>query len=83
MKIITFISLCFALTLHAETPEWSQAIQIFARIAPPQFPAHDFVITSYGAVAGGSHDCTAAIAKAIDACAVAGGGRVMLPVGYF
>jgi hypothetical protein len=54
MKIITLISLCFALTLHAETPEWSQAIQIFARITPPQFPARDFVITRFGAVAGGS-----------------------------
>src|SRR5450432_78669 len=83
MKIITLISLCFALTLHAETPEWSQAIQIFARITPPQFPARDFVITDFGAVAGGSNDCTAAIARAIDACAAAGGGRVVVPAGEF
>jgi polygalacturonase len=83
MKILTLISLCFALTLHAETTEWSEAAQILARITPPQFPARDFVITDFGAVAGGSNDCTAAIAKAIDACAAAGGGRVVVPAGEF
>jgi unsaturated rhamnogalacturonyl hydrolase len=83
MKIITLISLCFALTLHAEKPEWSQTSEMLARMTPPQFPARDFVITDFGAVAGGSNDCTAAIAKAIDACTAAGGGRVVVPAGEF
>lgn len=69
--------------LHAEPPEWKQVPQILSRIIPPQFPSQDFDITEFGAVADGKTDCTAAIAKAIDACVVAGGGRVVVPAGEF
>jgi polygalacturonase len=69
--------------LRAEQAEWAQVPQILARIKAPVFPARDFVITNYGAVAGGTTDCTAAIGKAIDACAGAGGGRVVVPSGEF
>jgi polygalacturonase len=68
---------------RAEQPEWQQVPEILARIIPPEFPARDFVITKYGAVADGQTDCTAAIAKAIDACAEAGGGHVVIPAGEF
>jgi len=69
--------------LRAEQAGWTQVPAILARIHAPWFPARDFVITNYGAVAGGQADCTAAIAKAIDACAGSGGGRVVIPAGDF
>jgi unsaturated rhamnogalacturonyl hydrolase len=62
---------------------WDSVPEILARIKAPQFPDRDFVITQYGAVAGGSNDCTAAIRQAIDACTKAGGGRVVVPDGVF
>lgn len=70
-------------TLRADAPEWQEVPEILSRIVPPQFPARDFDITRFGAVAGGKADCTAAIARAIDACAKAGGGRVVVPAGEF
>jgi polygalacturonase len=69
--------------LHAEQAEWAQVPQILARIKAPVFPARDFVITHYGAMADGKTDCTAAIGMAIAACAKAGGGRVVVPAGEF
>jgi polygalacturonase len=79
-----FLTTLFAtLLLHAEPAEWAQVPGILARIQPPVFPARDFVITNYGAVADGQADCTAAIGKAIDACVKAGGGRVVVPAGEF
>jgi unsaturated rhamnogalacturonyl hydrolase len=64
-------------------PEWSAASNILARIKPPVFPAHEFPITDFGATSDGKSDCTKAIAKAIETCAVAGGGRVVVPAGEF
>ena len=62
---------------------WDDLPAILARIKPPQFPAHDFKITDYGAVTGGAADSTEAIRKAIEACHAAGGGRVVVPAGVF
>lgn len=45
------------------------------------FPEKDFLITKYGAKAGGEKLNTKAIAKAIAACHRAGGGRVVVPKG--
>ena len=45
-----------------------------------KFPQRDFLITDYGAKPDGS-DCTKAIAKAIEDCNSAGGGRVVVPAG--
>ncbi|MEI8121113.1 MAG: glycosyl hydrolase family 28 protein [bacterium] len=42
---------------------------------------HDFNILDYGAVANGSTDDAAAIQRTVDACAEAGGGRVVIPAG--
>jgi polygalacturonase len=56
---------------------------ILARIKPPVFPKRDFIITKYGAKAGIENDSTDAIAKAIDLCSKAGGGRVVVPEGEF
>ena len=83
MKIAALFLSLLTLSLHAETTEWAQVPQILARIVAPTFPARDFDITKFGAVADGKTDCTAAIAKAIDACAGAGGGSVIVPAGEF
>ncbi|HEX3730689.1 MAG TPA: hypothetical protein VHV47_12840, partial [Opitutaceae bacterium] len=66
----------------AATAGWDQAREILDRIHAPEFPARNFAITAYGAVAGGA-DCTAAIAKAVAACHAAGGGHVSVPAGIF
>ena len=84
-KLIALAVACLAstLVLHADAPEWRQVPKILKRIQAPKFPARDFDITQSGAVGDGATDCTAAIAKAIDACAEAGGGRVVVPAGEF
>src|SRR5262249_39843075 len=66
----------------SKASEWSQLPAILARIKAPTFPKREFQITKYGAATDGS-DSTAAIAEAIDACAKAGGGRVVVPAGEF
>ncbi len=71
------------LRLPAATPEWSQVPGILARIVAPTFPARDFVITKFGAVADGTTDASPAIAQAVAACVQAGGGRVVIPAGEF
>lgn len=42
-----------------------------------------FPITDYGAVSGGEFLCTDAIQNAVDACAAAGGGTVLVPAGLY
>ena len=81
--ILGFAISAVAATLYASAPEWNQVPEILARIVPPQFPARNFEITKFGAAGDGQTDCTDAIAKAIDACAEAGGGHVLVPVGDF
>ncbi|HEY4248805.1 MAG TPA: glycoside hydrolase family 88 protein [Lacunisphaera sp.] len=58
---------------------WDALPAMLAKINAPQFPAHDFPITDFGAKPGA--EATTAIAAAIDACAKAGGGRVVVPAG--
>jgi polygalacturonase len=70
-------------TASTENSGWAQVPQILARIKAPAFPARDFDITQYGAVADGATDCTAAFSSAISACNAAGGGRVVVPAGIF
>jgi polygalacturonase len=77
---LAFGTLLIALSAFAADP-WEAVPEILSRIVPPQFPARDFVITKYGAIDGG--DASAAIAKAIDACARAGGGHVIVPKGDY
>ncbi len=72
-----------AFSLQADEPEWKLVPEILQRIVAPQFPYRDFDITKTGAVGDGKTDCTAAIARAINACANAGGGRVLVPAGEF
>jgi len=67
----------------ADDSAWATVPTILARIHAPEFPDKNFVITDYGAVAGGNTDCTDAIRKAIEACNAAGGGHVVVPDGVF
>jgi polygalacturonase len=62
---------------------WAMVPSILARIQPPKFPDRDFDIAKYGAAANGEADCTDAFRRAIEACARAGGGRVLVPAGKF
>ena len=49
----------------------------------PTFPSRNFPITDFGAVGDGQTVATAAIARAIAACAAAGGGHVVIPAGLW
>lgn len=62
---------------------WREAAAIVSRVQPPRFPNRTFSITDYGAVADGRTDATEAIRRAIEACAAAGGGRVLVPPGEY
>ena len=72
-----------ASAVPADGSGWAGEAVILSRIKAPTFPQRDFVITDYGAVAGGTVLNSAAIAKAIEACAAAGGGRVVVPPGVY
>ncbi len=52
-----------------------------SQLVRPDFPARVVNIVDHGAVAGGAVKNTEAFAKAIAACAKAGGGRVLVPAG--
>ncbi|RYZ20497.1 MAG: DUF386 family protein [Chitinophagaceae bacterium] len=54
-----------------------------AKPVVPVFPAKTFQLTAYGAKGDGQMLNTAAFAKAIAACAAAGGGRVVVPAGLW
>jgi len=71
MRGVAVALLLIATTAAAQDP-WSTVPEILARIKAPQFPARDFVITKYKS-----------IDKAIEACAKAGGGRVVVPKGDY
>ncbi|WP_372351225.1 glycoside hydrolase family 28 protein [Streptomyces sp. KL116D] len=66
---------------RAATGTDRRAARILAGIRTPRFPRRSVPITDHGAVGDGVHDCTSAIRAAIDACAAAGGGRVVVPPG--
>jgi len=63
---------------------WSTEVpNILSRIKLPVFPKRDFLITKFGAKAGVQNDSSSAISAAVEACAKAGGGRVVVPAGEF
>jgi len=68
---------------EAEPAGWGRVEGILARIADPVFPDRSFDVTKYGASGDGARVCTGAFRAAIDACAAAGGGRVVVPAGRF
>lgn len=62
---------------------WNSINSILDSIKPPVFPDKTFSIKDFGAVAGGKHDCTEAINKAITACHNDSGGIVVVPEGIY
>jgi unsaturated rhamnogalacturonyl hydrolase len=58
---------------------WESLPAVLATIKAPRFAARDFPIVDFGAKPGG--DVTASIKAAIEACHLAGGGRVVVPPG--
>lgn len=74
----------FALTANAGGSYKSTSVDApfeMPQVSEYVFPAKDFNIKKYGAKADGKTVNTKAIAKAIAACAKAGGGRVVVPAG--
>lgn len=74
---------CVVVPCTAADDPWAAVPKILERIEPPRFPDRDYVITSFGAVAGGETDCSAAFSKAIATCHADGGGRVVVSAGRF
>ncbi|WP_019370272.1 glycoside hydrolase family 28 protein [Sphingomonas sp. ATCC 31555] len=62
---------------------WLRAAAIARAVQPPVFPQRDFDVVQFGARGDGTTLNTQAIARAISACAAAGGGRVVVPAGRF
>ena len=61
---------------------WKMAEEIIARVVPPNFADRVFPIVDFGAKSD-DLDSTSAFRHAINACHVAGGGRVLVPSGRF
>ena len=71
-------------TGRSEAPlEWSDVPAILARIRAPEFPARNFDVTAHGAKGDGLTDSLPAVRAAIEACATAGGGHVVVPAGTY
>lgn len=62
---------------------WNRASAIVKHLRAPVFQNRVFDIIDYGGVGDGKTLNTDAIARAIDACHAAGGGRVVIPAGKF
>lgn len=62
---------------------WRRADAIARRVQPPRFPRKYFPVTRFGAKGDGVTDCTIAFARAVRACAHAGGGHVVVPEGRY
>ncbi len=62
---------------------WARVPEILAMITPPTFPERDFNVHDYGAKGDGIANNYQALKKAIEACHLAGGGRVVVPRGTY
>jgi polygalacturonase len=79
---LVIILLSETCTIHGQEG-WKMMRKIEKSIISPSFPARDYLITDFGAVAGEDFDSRAAVLKAIDKCSADGGGRVVVPSGTF
>ncbi|MCI0691939.1 glycoside hydrolase family 28 protein [candidate division KSB1 bacterium] len=82
--VLLFISSLsvFSSIQHSGGDEDQTSIR-FPEIPLPSFPDKKFNVVDYGAIGGGKTMNTEAIAKAISACARAGGGQVVIPAGIW
>lgn len=89
-RVLFLLSVLSALALTVP-PVRAASLQDYLAAAPfkmpavpvPAFPERKFPISDFGAVGDGHTLNTAAFAKAIDACAQAGGGHVIVPAGLW
>lgn len=81
--VILFAPGCQSQAGPASEVSWKTADEIVARVKAPVFPDREFRVTSFGAVADGTTDNTAAFRTAIDSCSSSGGGRVVVPEGTY
>jgi polygalacturonase len=88
MKIVIFLSGVLTASWALTGCQTQQANTLTSASAPanpgmatPDIPASTISIVDFGAVGDGKTDNTAAFAKAIDSCASAGGGHVIVPAG--
>jgi polygalacturonase len=73
-----------ALSQHsANADPWDEAEDIANSVCPPRFPHRFFPVTRFGAKGDGVTDNTIAFARAVRACAHAGGGHVIVPEGRY
>src|SRR5512145_1581646 len=70
--------------LSTSASPWETVMpSILKHIKPPRFPKRTFNLNRFGAKGDGLTDCTAAFRRAIDECAKAGGGKVVVPTGTY
>jgi polygalacturonase len=62
---------------------WVQAAEIRRQINRPRFPKREFDVKDFGAKGDGKTDDSTAIQEAINKCAEAGGGKVVIRKGIF
>ena len=76
---------CSALPVPSglKTDPWQRAADIRNSVSEPNIPDREFSVLDYGALGDGEFLNTFAFADAINACAAAGGGRVVVPEGHF
>jgi polygalacturonase len=85
IALIAVVSLVQLFAQQAPPPPvgWDSYPALLQKIVPPHFPDREFIITAFGAKEGGTANCSEAFAGAIEACAAAGGGRVVVPAGVW
>ncbi len=83
VSVFWLTSLFLVARAWADVPQapWPQMDDILKRIRAPSFPNRALDVTKFGAIGDGQTDCRKAVADAIEACANAGGGRVVVPAG--
>ena len=78
---------CVAASLKAEVRYATTSVTDIPfdmpRVALPDIPANTVCITDFGAVGDGGSLCTEAFAKAMQALAAKGGGRLVVPAGIW
>jgi polygalacturonase len=79
----TLLAVRGAAANESSADAWARAADIARNVRAPTFPDRLFDITKYGAKSDATTLATKAIADAIEACAKAGGGRVLVPTGKF
>jgi polygalacturonase len=75
------LGLGLARSIAPAAEDWISADEIIRAIQLPRIPDREYVITDFGAQAGGTGDARAAIQKAIQKASSEGGGRIVIPVG--